>query len=80
MEWISIWDKEPPKYETIIFCVGEIDDEQFHFGQLCGEEKLRKCEFHSDVERRWYDCDTATPIDERVTHWCNVPETKVRAK
>jgi len=71
MEWISIWDKEPPRNQEILFSTG---DGVIHYGELQGYEKLRKCIFFTYYESIDYDCDTTTPFESRVILWLPIPE------
>ena len=70
IEWIDIWEEEPPRGEEILFVTG---DGEVHLGELWGEEKLRKCKFHCFTRADDYECDATTPYDERVLLWFPIP-------
>jgi hypothetical protein len=72
-KWLEINDNIPRNIE-ILFMTG---DETIHIGMVFGEEKIRKCIFHSFKsyeERSYYDCDPSTPHQERVVYWHPLPE------
>ena len=69
--WIDIWEKEPLRNEEILFKLG---NEEIHIGEIFSEEKLRKCQFYSFMDRFYYDCDSVAPMEERVTHWHPLPK------
>ncbi len=69
--WKDIWKEEPPRDEEIFFMTG---NEDIHHGQICSEEKLRKCSFHSFTNSADYDCDPTSDYDERVIYWFPIPK------
>jgi len=69
--WLDIWKKEPPRNEEILFKLG---NEEIHIGEIFSEEKLRECQFYSFVDKCYYDCDSVTPMEEKVTHWHPLPK------
>ncbi len=70
LKWIDVWDTEPYKDEELLFLTG---DGSIHLGFLIGTEKLRKCAFHSFLDKTDYDCDWNTDFENRVTHWLPIP-------
>jgi hypothetical protein len=71
MEWISVKDHDPPKYEEILFCTA---DKEVWYGQCEGYEKLRKCVWKATGLNFWADSDSTTEDEHRVTHWMPLPD------
>lgn len=70
MEWIDIWKHNPPRNTEILFMTGNDD---IHIGEIFSQEKLRKCQFYSYINKCDYDCDINTKIEERVVFWFPLP-------
>jgi hypothetical protein len=77
MKWISVNDKDPPKYEEILFCTA---DKEVWYGQCEGHEKLRKCTWKPIGMDLFLDTDSKTEDEKRVTHWMPIPEASERLK
>ncbi len=77
IEWKDIFKEEPTRYEEILFQIG---DGSVHIGEIFSEEKLRKCQFYSFVDKCYFDCDLGTPIDERVIYWHPLPKQPERSR
>jgi len=71
--WKDIWTEEPPRWEDILFMTG---DENIHIGLCYGNEKLRKCAFHSNTEGFDFECDEITELERRVILWHPLPIKK----
>ena len=70
-KWTDIWEVAPFEWEDILFKTG---DEGMHTGILHAYEKLRKCKFYCYCCDKFFECDTCTPLYDRVTHWAELPE------
>lgn len=75
MEWIDIWENEPPRNEEILFMTG---DEQVHYGEIFDTVKLRKCRFRSYTCKEYYECDLLTPLHDRVIYWHPIPTIPIK--
>jgi hypothetical protein len=71
MKWKDIWKEEPPIFTEILFKLG---NGNVHNGEIYDREKLRKCRFYSHVTDKDYECDTLTPLSERVLFWYPIPQ------
>jgi len=71
--WKNIWKEEPPRNTDIFFMTG---DETIHHGEIFSDEKIRKCKFHSFTHKEDYECDSLTPIQDRVLYWFPIPMVK----
>ena len=70
MEWLDVWEVEPPRNEEILFA----SDGYVSLGYVQGEEKLRKCIFYDSVGNEEYSADTNTNKEYLVTHWMPLPK------
>jgi hypothetical protein len=73
-EWKDIWKEEPLRNEEILFMTG---DKNIHLGEIYSEEKLRKCQFYSYIDKSYYDCDKLTDFSDRVIYWFPIPKIPI---
>lgn len=73
MFWKDIFKEDPLRNEEILFMTG---NQSVHLGEIFSEEKIRKCQFRSYLDKTYYDCDKATDFDDRVIYWHPLPKLK----
>ena len=63
MDWISVDDRLPEAFTSVLFFGEEYDDVA--------------CHGHYDGGR-WYDCDWSyDPIESEITHWMPLPKPPI---
>lgn len=66
MNWKCPFEFDPPRYEEIVFRLG--DGFQIK-GFVEGYEEIRKCDFIDYLKKHKFSCDTNETFDKRVIEW-----------